>query len=239
MAGPCPGPSHGPTKSLTRSWAPKPSATPTMPALAIIGARSMPNSDRMPSICTAKWSRSAACAGRWQAGIVEGQEVERLVRASKCVLLAEHSWKPRRLTLRRFLQSRPVLWPQGTTAGGCCGGGWAVQRPAHEAPTHCVPPSHWQFGCITPNNVVDLSRQLQVSPRYCSPVSMSTWQEHRATPMLSRQVPRSPHGLLRQAPAELESMTHVGAGPPKCRNMFDDDGSPKCFDNMFVICAKP
>ena len=32
---------------------------------------------------------------------------------------------------------------------------------------------------------------------------------------------------------------HVGAGPPKCRNMFDDDGSPKCFDNMFVIWTEP
>ena len=116
----------------------------------------------------------------------------------------------------------PPFW-QGFTAqlspieeppDGGGGGGWAVQRPAHEAPTHCVPPSHWQFGCITPNNVVDLSRQLQVSPRYGSPVSTSTWHEHSAWPMMSRQVPRSPHGLLRQAPAELESMTHVGAGPP-------------------------
>ena len=32
---------------------------------------------------------------------------------------------------------------------------------------------------------------------------------------------------------------HVGAGPPKCRNMFDDDGSPKCFDNMFNFCVRP
>ena len=40
-----------------------------------------------------------------------------------------------------------------------------------------------------------------------------------------------------KAPEPEMSDEYVGGGPPKCRNMFDDDGSPKCFDNMFVICV--